>query len=193
MQLVFATHNANKLREVKAILPQSIKLLSLNDINCFEGIAETADTIEGNAKLKAEYVFKNFNLPCFADDTGLFVEALDGEPGVYSARYAGPEKNSKANNDKLLHELKSAKSRKAFFKTVIAFQDKECDETFTGFCHGEILKTPIGNEGFGYDPIFKPKGYDHSFASLNSDIKNKISHRKLALEKFLDFLNYKYL
>ncbi|RRO22836.1 non-canonical purine NTP diphosphatase [Flavobacteriaceae bacterium 14752] len=188
MQLVFATHNQNKLLEVQAILPQSIKLLSLNDINCHEDIAETANTIEGNAQLKAEYVFKTYNLPCFADDTGLFVNSLNGEPGVYSARYAGQQKDAQANINKLLKNLNNTKDRSAYFKTVIAFKTENDNKLFTGICKGQITKTPSGSAGFGYDPIFKPLGYTQTFAELDPQTKNQISHRGQALQKFIDYL-----
>lgn len=189
MQLVFATHNQNKLLEVKAILPQSFELLSLNDIECHEEIAETANTIEGNAILKAEHVCKNYNLPCFADDTGLFVNYLNGDPGVYSARYAGEKKDAKANIDKLLENLTHAQDRSAFFKTVIAFKTSDTEKLFTGICNGKITAKCEGSSGFGYDPIFKPEGHSKTFAALHPNIKNQISHRGLALKKFIDFLN----
>ncbi|NBC58183.1 MAG: non-canonical purine NTP diphosphatase [Bacteroidetes bacterium] len=189
MQLVFATHNQNKFIEVQAILPQSIELLSLNDISCHEDIAETANTIEGNAQLKAEYVFKNYNLPCFADDTGLFVNQLNGEPGVYSARYAGQQKDAQANIQKLLKNLQNVEDRSAYFKTVIALKTKNDNKLFTGICKGKITKTASGSAGFGYDPIFKPQGYTQTFADLEPKTKNKISHRGLALQKFIDYLN----
>ncbi len=189
MQLVFATHNQNKLLEVKAILPQSIELLSLNDINCHEDIAETANTIEGNAQLKADYVFRNYNLACFADDTGLFVNSLNGEPGVYSARYAGQEKDAQANINKLLENLNNRQDRSAYFKTVIAFKTENDNKLFTGICKGEITKTLSGSAGFGYDPIFKPQGYTQTFADLDPQTKNQISHRALALQKFIDYFN----
>ena len=188
MKIVFATHNTNKLREVQDILPKSIELLSLDDINCKEDIKETADTVEGNALIKANYIFKNYNLPCFADDTGLFVEALNGEPGVYSARYASDITDAKANNEKLLRNLKSFGNRSAFFKTVIAYKTKNEEKLFNGICNGEILKSSTGHTGFGYDPIFKPKGFEQSFAEMSAETKNKISHRGKALEKFLTYL-----
>ncbi|QTY27219.1 non-canonical purine NTP diphosphatase [Flavobacterium sp. CS20] len=188
MPLVFATHNHHKLTEVKAILPQFIESLSLNDINCHEDIAETANSIEGNAQLKARYVFKNYNLPCFADDTGLFVNALNGEPGVYSARYAGGQKNAQANIQKLMQNLNHVQDRSAYFKTVIAFKTQNEEKIFTGICKGEITKTPSGKSGFGYDPIFKPQGYTETFAALDANTKNQISHRSLALQKFIDYL-----
>lgn len=191
MEIVFATHNLNKLKEVQNFLPQSIKILSLDDIGCQEDIEETADTIEGNALIKAKHVFNNYNYPCFADDTGLFVEALNGEPGVYSARYAGQQKDAKANNDKLLKKMSFVQNRSAYFKTVIAYKTNNINKTFTGICSGEILKFPDGKDGFGYDPIFKPHNFKSSFASMSLNTKNKISHRALALKKIVEFINTK--
>ncbi|MDR9448014.1 MAG: non-canonical purine NTP diphosphatase [Psychroflexus sp.] len=187
-QLVFATHNPNKLKEIQKILAPDLKLLSLDDINCYEDIAETASTIEGNARLKAAYVFKNYNIACFADDTGLEVEALDGKPGVKSARYAGEAKNSEANTQKLLQHLSPHTNRKARFKTVIHLMSHDNDHSFTGICPGTITKEKRGKGGFGYDPIFKPDGYEHTFAELDLSVKNKISHRALAVQKLVDFL-----
>jgi len=188
MQLVFATHNQNKFIEVQAMLPAIYKLLSLNDIDCHQDIAETANTIEGNAQLKAEYVFKNHKLPCFADDTGLFVNQLNGEPGVFSARYAGQQKDAQANIYKLLKNLQNVEDRSAYFKTVIAYKTKNNHKFFTGICKGEITTSPEGKAGFGYDPIFKPQGYSQTFAELDPQTKNQISHRGLALQKFIDYL-----
>jgi XTP/dITP diphosphohydrolase len=188
MDIVFATHNKNKLIEVKNILPDYINLLSLDDINCHEDIEETADSIEGNALIKAQYVFEHYNYSCFADDTGLFVDALNGEPGVYSARYAGLQKNAKDNNDKLLAQLKNFNNRSAHFKTVIAYKTHSEEKIFTGICPGEIITTPEGEHGFGYDPIFKPENHNTTFASLDPKIKNKISHRALAIQSFLEYL-----
>lgn len=192
MEIVFATHNSNKLKEAQEILPKSIKLLSLDDIGCLEDIPETADTVEGNALIKAKHVFENYNYPCFADDTGLFVEALNGEPGVYSARYAGIDKDANANNNKLLQKLVPFNNRKAFFKTVIAYKTEYATQNFTGICAGKILTSSEGQAGFGYDPIFKPDGFQISFASMNSKTKNQISHRALALKKFVEFINLTY-
>lgn len=192
MEIVFVTQNQNKLIEVQDILPASIRLLSLDDIGFKEEIQETADTVEANALIKAKHIFDKYNFPCFADDTGLFVEALDGEPGVYSARYAGLEKDDYANNKKLLNNLASFKNRKAYFKTVIAFKTKTITKEFTGICPGNILKSPEGAAGFGYDPIFKPDGSKYSFASMNAQAKNTISHRAIALKKFVEFINASY-
>ena len=157
MKIVFATNNMNKLKEVQALLPSSISLVSLKEINCFEDIPEISGTIEGNALQKANYVLENYNVPCFADDTGLEVGALNGAPGVFSARYAGIEKNANRNMDKLLTELKNSENRNAQFKTVIALVGLSDNKTFEGICEGEITTKRYGNEGFGYDPIFKPK------------------------------------
>lgn len=187
-KLVFATNNNNKLREVKAILKDKIELLSLKDINCNVDIPETADTIPGNAKLKAEYVNANYNMNCFADDTGLEVEALDGAPGVYSARYAGEDKSSEANMQKLLHELDGKENRKAQFKTVVALILDGKEYLFEGIIKGEIIKEKRGNAGFGYDPIFVPDGYDLTFAEMGDEVKNKISHRAIAINKLCEFL-----
>ena len=187
-KIVFATHNPNKFEEIKAIVPKSIKLLSLDDILCHEEIAETAETIEGNAKIKADYVYYKYKFPCFADDTGLEVEALEGEPGVKSARYAGSDKSSEANIDKLLFNLKEQDHREAQFKTVIHFMDKKINKRFTGICKGKIIEERRGNGGFGYDPIFVPEGYKETFAELPAATKNKISHRGLAIKKLIEFL-----
>lgn len=189
MKLVFATHNQNKFNEVKVLLPASITLVSLTDIGCYVEIPETAETLEGNAQIKADYVTENYNLPCFADDTGLLVDALDGAPGVYSARYAGEQKNSDDNMNKLLSELKNVNSRTARFKTVVALNLKEENTLFTGIAEGIITKTKSGQKGFGYDPIFQPVGYDKTFAVLPLAIKNKISHRGKAIEKLVAFLH----
>lgn len=188
MKIVFATHNDNKLKEVQDILLNSIELLSLDDISCYEDIPETADTVEGNALIKANHVFENYNYPCFADDTGLFVEALNGEPGVHSARYAGYRKDPDANNEKLLQNLTSVDNRNAFFKTVIVYKTETATEEFSGICRGKILKSSRGQIGFGYDPIFLPEGYKQSFAEMSPKTKNKISHRAKAMEKFLSYL-----
>ena len=187
-KIVFATHNKDKLKEIKSIVPKSFKLMSLDDILCHEEIPETADTIEGNAKIKADHVYYKYKFACFADDTGLEVEALDGEPGVKSARYAGTDKNNTANIDKLLFNLKDKEDRSARFKTVIHLMDKKINKRFTGICKGEIIESRRGEGGFGYDPIFVPDGYKETFAELPNEIKNKISHRGLAIQKLIDFL-----
>lgn len=188
MELVFATHNQNKLKEIKELLPDNITLLSLNDINCIEDIPETADTIEGNASLKAEYVRENYGYDCFADDTGLEVEALDGEPGVYSARYAGEEKNDEANIQKLLKNLEEKDDRRAQFKTVIALNFKNNTKLFTGICKGQILEEKRGKNGFGYDPVFIPKGEELSFAEMEMSKKAAMSHRGKAFRMLISFL-----
>ncbi len=187
MKLVFATHNQNKLKEVKALMPSQIELLSLTDINCHEDIPEIAETIEGNARLKADYVRDNYGFNCFADDTGLEVTALNGEPGVFSARYAGPENNANANMKKLLTALSGKEDRSARFKTVIAIS-WNLEKAFTGICEGEIIQEPRGEKGFGYDPIFQPKGYNQTFAEISSEEKGRISHRGKAMRQLIDYL-----
>ena len=188
MKLVFATNNVNKLKEVQEMLPNSIELLSLKDIHCFDEIDETATTLEGNARLKASYITAKFGYNCFADDTGLEVESLHGKPGVYSARFAGEPSNSENNMQKLLHELNGKKNRKAQFRTVICLHLDGKQFLFEGICKGEILAEKQGEKGFGYDPIFQPKGYQQSFATMQRNEKNKISHRGLAIEKLVTFL-----
>ena len=188
MQLVFATNNLNKLKEVQLALPENIKLLSLSDIGCFEDIPETQDTIEGNAIQKAEYIKTLYGYDCFADDTGLEVEALNGAPGVYSARYAGEQRNSEDNMNKLLYELENSNNRSAQFKTVIALHLNDRLEVFEGICKGEIITEKQGENGFGYDPIFKPLGYDQTFAEMDLVIKNKISHRGKAVMTLVKYL-----
>lgn len=189
MQLVFATNNLNKLKEVQAILPPHIKLLSLKDIACTEDIPETQATIEGNAIQKAEYLKEHYGYDCFADDTGLEVEALNGAPGVFSARYAGPQRNAEDNTNKLLSELKDKTNRSAQFKTVIALYLNGKLKTFTGICRGEITTEKRGSGGFGYDPIFKAEGYDKTFAELTLEEKNNIGHRGKAVAQLVGFLN----
>ncbi|ANH60929.1 non-canonical purine NTP diphosphatase [Dokdonia donghaensis] len=188
MKLVFATHNLNKLKEVQALVPEHINILSLTDIGCDEDIIEDAPTIEGNAIIKAQYVRNHYGYDCFADDTGLEVTALDGAPGVYSARYAGPQRSASDNMDKLLIALAVKQNRTARFKTVIAFAKAEKIETFTGICEGEITKERYGDDGFGYDPIFKPNGYEATFAQMAMALKGKIGHRGRAMEQFLSYL-----
>ncbi|MCM4165692.1 MULTISPECIES: non-canonical purine NTP diphosphatase [unclassified Arenibacter] len=187
MQLVFATHNPNKLKEVQILFPKEIKLLSLEDIGCMDEIPETANDLEGNATLKANFVTENYGYPCFADDTGLLVDALDGAPGVYSARYAGEQKNADDNMDKLLLQLNGKTNRKAHFKTVIALNINNGQFLFKGIVEGEITTRKKGGQGFGYDPIFRPKGYDKTFAEIPILLKNKISHRAKAIEELLAF------
>ncbi|MEG2102076.1 non-canonical purine NTP diphosphatase [Flavobacterium sp. FlaQc-28] len=189
MKLVFASNNVNKIREIQSILNGSIQLLSLEDIGCHEEIPETADTIEGNAILKANYVTEKYGYDCFADDTGLEVKALNGEPGVYSARYAGEQKNADDNMNKLLDALKNEDDRSAQFKTVIALNLNGAQHLFTGLAKGTITLNKTGNHGFGYDPIFQPVNYNETFAELSAEVKNKISHRAKATEQLIDFLN----
>ncbi|SDL46581.1 non-canonical purine NTP diphosphatase [Kriegella aquimaris] len=188
MKIVFATNNQNKLNEVKLLIPEHIDLLSLQDIGCTEDIVESATTLEGNAQIKADYVTTNYGYPCFADDTGLLVASLNGEPGVLSARYAGEQKSSNDNMDKLLNALKNKKNRAARFKTVIALNLEDDRQFFTGVVEGEIIHSKKGTKGFGYDPIFKPNGYDETFAELPLKIKNKISHRGLAIKQLVHYL-----
>lgn len=190
MQLVFATNNGNKLKEVQALIPSHIKLLSLKDIGCTEDIPETQDTIKGNAIQKAEYIKQHYGYDCFADDTGLEVAALNNEPGVYSARYAGEQRDANDNMDKLLDNLKSKDNRGAQFKTVIALHLNGELTTFTGICKGQITTQKSGNQGFGYDPIFKPEGFDDTFADMDLALKNTIGHRGKAVTQLVAFLNH---
>ena len=187
-QLVFATHNIHKLKEVQALMPAHINLLSLTDIGCNEEIEESALTLEGNAILKANYITKNYGYDCFADDTGLEVKVLNGAPGVYSARYAGDACNPEANIRKLLADLEYSEDRSAQFRTVIALNIEGSQYLFEGVCHGVILKEKQGNGGFGYDPIFKPSGHDLSFAEMSQQAKGAISHRGDAIRKLMNFL-----
>lgn len=187
MKIVFATHNNNKLKEVSAMLP-NLEIVSLTAIDCHEDIPETADTLEGNAIIKANYVTEKYGLPCFADDTGLLVDALNGEPGVYSARYAGEHGNAEKNMDLLLKNLEGKTNRAAHFKTAICLNLNNKQHLFEGICSGEILQKRQGDEGFGYDPIFKPAGFELSFAEMSMEEKGKISHRGLAVQKLIAFL-----
>jgi XTP/dITP diphosphohydrolase len=189
MQLVFATNNLNKLKEVQNLLPKHIKLLSLTDIGCFENIPETQATIEGNAIQKAEYIKTHYGYDCFADDTGLEVSILNGAPGVYSARYAGEQRNADDNMNKLLKELLNNPNRTAQFKTVIALHLNNTLEVFTGICEGKITKSKLGENGFGYDPVFQPLGYNQTFAEMELKLKNSISHRGKAVNQLILFLN----
>ena len=209
MKIVFATNNEHKLSEIRAILGSQFEIVSLADIGCHEEIPETGTTLEENALMKAEYIYNKYHLSCFADDTGLEVEALNGAPGVYSARYASMADNtsdtshdSEANMARLLRELANNNNRKARFRTVIALIEKKdicpCGCTsikqihrFEGIVDGEITREKSGVEGFGYDPIFRPDGYDQTFAELGTDIKNQISHRARATAKLAEFLNDK--
>jgi len=188
-KIVFATNNQHKLDEVKKITEGLTEIVSLSEINCFDDIPETADTLEGNALQKARYVKEKFGFDCFADDTGLEVEALDNAPGVYSARYAGPEHNSEANMKLLLKNMEGITNRKARFRTVIALLMDGKEYLFDGTVEGVIIREKRGNSGFGYDPVFVPNGYNETFAQLGSDIKNNISHRAKAVLKLHDFLS----
>ncbi|WP_373833624.1 non-canonical purine NTP diphosphatase [Bacteroides heparinolyticus] len=187
-KFVFATNNAHKLEEVSAILGKKIELLSMKDIDCNVDIPETADTLEGNALIKARYIFENYHLDCFADDTGLEVEALNGAPGVYSARYAGDAHDSEANMKKLLKEMENVKNRRARFRTVFALIINGKEHLFEGIVKGEIIKNRKGTSGFGYDPVFVPEGYSQTFAEMGNELKNKISHRAMATQKLCHFL-----
>lgn len=189
MQLVFATNNLNKLKEVQALIPSQIKLLSLNDIGCLEDVPETQHTIEGNAIQKTEYIKQHYGYDCFADDTGLEVEALNNEPGVFSARYAGTQRNADDNMNLLLQNLSQKDNRKAQFKTVIALHLNGNVQTFTGICKGQITTQKSGEKGFGYDPIFKPEGYEHTFAEMDLELKNEIGHRGIAIKQLISFLS----
>ena len=200
MKIVFATNNQHKLDEIRSILGEKFEVVSLSDIGCHEEISETGKTLEENALQKAQYVYDHYHVSCFADDTGLEVDALNGAPGVYSARYAGGEgHDSEANMTKLLHELGNNNNRKARFRTVIALIQKKnicpcgCNSIkevhqFEGIVNGVIIRERRGGEGFGYDPIFQPEGYDKTFAELGMDIKNTISHRARATQKLAEYL-----
>ena len=188
MKLVFATHNDHKLKEVQQLLPKNIQLLSLKDIDCFDEIPETGDTLEENAKIKADHFTQTYGLNCFSDDTGLLVDALNGAPGVYSARYAGGQKDASDNMQKLLNELNGKNNRKAHFKTVVHLNLNGEVHAFEGTVDGVITDKEQGKEGFGYDPIFKPNGFDKTFGELPSDVKNSISHRGRAIRKLVEFL-----
>ncbi|MBC8645055.1 non-canonical purine NTP diphosphatase [Flavobacterium lindanitolerans] len=188
MKLVFASNNKNKIKEIQNLLPDDIQILSPEDIGCYEDIPETADTIEGNAILKADYVTKNYGYDCFADDSGLEVNALDGAPGVYSARYAGEQKNDQNNIDKLLLELENKTDRKANFKTVIALNLKGQQTLFTGKIFGTIITERRGTNGFGYDPVFLPDGFSYTFAQLSLEEKGAVSHRAQAVRQLIEYL-----
>ena len=188
MRLVFATNNRHKLQEVSAMLGNGFELLSLSDIGCTVDIPETSDTLSGNALQKARYVKEHFGIDCFADDTGLEVKALNGAPGVHSARYAG-DHDSEANITRLLNELNDMTDRTARFRTVIALLTDDKEYLFEGIVNGRIAEEREGSEGFGYDPVFVPDGYSLSFAQLGNDVKNTISHRARAVGKLVEFLN----
>ena len=189
MKLVFATNNAHKLEEIKEMLGSQHEIVSLKEIQCHEDIPEEQDTLEGNALQKARYIHEKYGLDCFADDTGLEIKALNNAPGVYSARYAGGKgHDAQANMLKLLHELEGKENRKAQFRTAISLILDGKNYLFEGIIKGEIIKEKRGESGFGYDPVFQPEGYDKTFAELGNDIKNKISHRALAIQKLCEFL-----
>lgn len=187
-KIVFATNNAHKLEEIREIMGDSWQVLSLSDIDCHDDIPETADTLEGNAIQKAMFVKEHYGYDCFADDTGLLVDALDGAPGVYSARYAGPGHDSAANMALLLRNMRGKDNRKARFSTVIALIEGSCLKTFEGSVSGEIIEEAAGTEGFGYDPVFRPDGYDVTFAQMSAEEKNAISHRGRAVARLIDYL-----
>lgn len=192
MKLVFATNNKHKLQEVRDIVGDGVEVLSLNDIGCFDDIPETADTLQGNALIKARHIYEKYGFDCFADDTGLEVEALDGAPGVYSARYAGEECDSEANMQKLLENLTGKSNRNAQFRTVIALIVKGDEKLFNGIVKGTITTRKMGDSGFGYDPVFVPEGYSESFAQMSGEMKNSISHRFRATQQLSDYLKENY-
>ena len=189
MKLVFATQNENKAHEIQSLLPEYFKIISLKDIRCFDEIPETAETLEGNSLLKASFISETYNLNCFADDTGLEIEALDNRPGVYSARYAGPEKSAAANINKVLLELEGKTARNAQFRTIITLILNTSIFTFEGIVIGEIISEKRGENGFGYDPIFVPDGALKTFAEMTLTEKNQYSHRARAFQKMIEFLN----
>jgi XTP/dITP diphosphohydrolase len=189
MKLVFASNNKNKIAEIQQQVGSQFEIVSLEDIGCFVDIPETAETIEGNAILKANYVTENFGLPCFADDTGLEIESLNNEPGVFSARYAGEQKNAEDNMNLVLQKLTTETNRKAQFKTCIALNINEEQYLFEGIVKGEITLEKSGNQGFGYDPIFQPEGFSTTFAQMTMEQKTVISHRGIAVQKLINFLS----
>ena len=189
MKLVFATQNENKAQEIQSLLPEYFKIITLKDIRCFDEIPETSETLEGNSLLKASFISETYNLNCFADDTGLEIEALDNRPGVYSARYAGTEISAAANINKVLLELKGKTTRNAQFRTIITLILNKSTFSFEGIVRGEIISEKRGENGFGYDPIFVPEGEVRTFAEMSLEEKNKHSHRARAFQKMIDFLN----
>lgn len=188
MKILFASQNVNKVKEISKLLPEHIEIIGLKDIGFTEDIPETADTLEGNAILKAKYLAEKLNYPIFADDTGLEIDALNGEPGVYSARYGGEDKNAEKNMDLVLEKLQGQTNRNAQFRTVISLEIDGDNFCFEGKVEGQICEKRSGAEGFGYDPIFKPNGYTDTFAEMSLNDKNKISHRGRAVAKFVEFL-----
>ncbi|MEP0984597.1 RdgB/HAM1 family non-canonical purine NTP pyrophosphatase [Ekhidna sp.] len=190
MKICFASHNTNKVKELAAIVPEQVSLAGLGDLGITTEIAETGDTLEENSRIKAKFVYDNHTMPVIADDSGLLVAALNGEPGVYSARYAGPQKDGNDNMNLLLERLSNVSDRSAEFQTVITFiDDSGAEFQFKGSVKGEIIREKRGSNGFGYDPIFMPAGYNETFAELSSEVKNSISHRSIAVRKFLDHLH----
>lgn len=189
MKIIFASNNKNKVQEIQNQVPKSIEIVTLEEIGCTEDIAETGSTLEENAIIKANYITEKYGLPCFADDTGLEIDALNGEPGVYSARYAGEDKNADKNMDLVLQKLQHKTNRKAQFKTVIALNINNEQHLFTGIVEGEIRNKKTGTNGFGYDPIFEPENLGKTFAEMTLEEKNKLSHRGRAVEKLIDFLS----
>lgn len=189
MKIIFASNNKNKVQEIQNQVPKSIEIVTLEEIGCTEDIAETGSTLEENAIIKANYITEKYGLPCFADDTGLEIDALNGEPGVYSARYAGEDKNADKNMELILQKLQNKTNRKAQFKTVIALNINNEQHLFTGIVEGEIRKEKTGTNGFGYDPIFEPENLGKTFAEMTLEEKNKLSHRGRAVEKLITFLS----
>ncbi len=189
MKIVFATNNPNKIKEIQLVLPDTIEILSLREIGCNEELPENQDTLEGNALEKAKYVKEKYGYDCFSEDTGLEIECINNEPGVYSARYAGPERSDEKNMNLVLSKMKESTNRKARFRTIITLILNGEIKNFEGIANGNILRKKMGMKGFGYDPIFKPEGYEQSFAQLGLSIKKEISHRSKAVEKLLRFLN----
>jgi len=190
MELIFATNNPHKSREIQALVPEKITILSLKDVNFQGEIPENQATLEGNAREKAFYIYERYRNNCFADDTGLEIDALNGEPGVYSARYAGADKDPQANMDKVLRELEGIPDRRSRFRCVISLIIDGEEKQFEGVVNGQILQEKRGSEGFGYDPIFLPAGYDKTFAEMPLKLKNKISHRSQAINKLAEYLSH---
>ena len=191
MELVFATNNVNKLSEIRSLVPTKIKILSLSDISCYDELPETGNTIEANALQKAKYIYERYGFNCFADDTGLEIDSLNGDPGVYSARYAGSDCNAENNIKKVLYKL-GKKKRNARFRTIISLIIDGNEESFEGECLGYITREVLGSSGFGYDPIFKPMGYSLTFAQMTKKSKGLISHRGISVRKLVNYLSELY-
>ena len=191
IKIVFATNNKNKLSEIRDLISDNIEILSLEDINCFDDLPENQLTLEGNALEKANYIFLKYGYNCFADDTGLEIDALNNEPGVFSARYAGPKCLAEDNINKVLSKLKVCSNRKAKFRTVIALIVDGEENLFSGECHGEIIRAQIGDDGFGYDPVFLPQDSELTFAQMDKFEKGLISHRGISVRKLIEFLSIK--